>query len=187
MFICSVVIPLSKNPIYSIIAFICIIIGFGIILISILNHEIIGLILIIVYAGAIAVVFLFVIMMLNIRIIEISGFFWGYVPLSLIFMFILLYELSILNWSNLNVNHELLNYLVYSIEGYNNMSLIHSLMYIIYNYSSIWLLLVTIILLIAMVGTIVLTFRGDVKLKQQFILKQSTHEAFRSIRQKCIY
>jgi NADH:ubiquinone oxidoreductase subunit 6 (subunit J) len=66
---------LSKNPVYTVLSFILIIVCISIYLIGFLQNEFLGLVLLIVYAGAIAVLFLFVVMMLNIRLIELTKLF----------------------------------------------------------------------------------------------------------------
>ena len=71
----SIGIILSKNPVYTVLSFILIIVCISIYLIGFLQNEFLGLVLLIVYAGAIAVLFLFVVMMLNIRLIELTKFF----------------------------------------------------------------------------------------------------------------
>jgi NADH:ubiquinone oxidoreductase subunit 6 (subunit J) len=48
-----------------------------------LGVEFIAIIFLIVYVGAIAVLFLFVVMMLNIKILELDEVFWKYIPVGL--------------------------------------------------------------------------------------------------------
>jgi len=137
--LCSVlVMPISKNPLYSIISFIVIIIGFGMILIISLNQELLGLLLIIVYAGAISVVFLFIVMMLNIRVIEISKVLFGYLPLGILFIGILIYEIVIL----LNNSYFISTFYydsricLFFIDVFLSFDLIITLVFLIYNYYS---------------------------------------------------
>lgn len=71
--IASVLVIISKNPLHSIISLILV---FCNIILILLLHEIefIALIFLIVYIGAIAVLFLFVVYMLNIKLIELNEF-----------------------------------------------------------------------------------------------------------------
>jgi NADH-quinone oxidoreductase subunit J len=69
--ICSLCIILNKNPIYSILFLILTFCNISFIMI-LLNVEFIAIIFLIVYVGAISVLFLFVIMMLNLKIIELK-------------------------------------------------------------------------------------------------------------------
>lgn len=82
----------AKNPIHSIfnliLAFVAVII-----LLFTLNIEFLPIIFLIVYVGAISVLFLFVVMMLNIQLIEISEKFFNYLPIGAIIALILLSEL----------------------------------------------------------------------------------------------
>lgn len=87
--ISSIFLIISKNPLHAIIFLI--LIFFNIIFILLLHEiEFISMIYLIVYVGAIAVLFLFVIYMLNIRVIELNEFNWQYLIglfFSLIFFF----------------------------------------------------------------------------------------------------
>lgn len=61
-----------------------------------LGAEFLGLIILIVYIGAIAVLFLFVVMMLNIRILEIYSILSAYIPLIFFLSFIFLCEIFLI-------------------------------------------------------------------------------------------
>jgi len=88
--ISSLCVILSKNMIQSVL-YLIIVYFLGSLLFIYLGADFIGLILLIVYIGAIAVLFLFVIMMLNVRILEIYSTYSIYLPLavflSIIFIF----------------------------------------------------------------------------------------------------
>jgi NADH-quinone oxidoreductase subunit J len=68
-----------------------------------LGADFIGLIILIVYIGAIAVLFLFVVMMLNIRLLEIASTFTVYLPLALFLslIFFLQFIIVFLNKSHI--------------------------------------------------------------------------------------
>lgn len=72
--ICSVLVVVSKNPIHSILYLILVFCNVTFVLI-ILGVEFIAITFLIVYVGAIAVLFLFVVMMLNIKILELDEVF----------------------------------------------------------------------------------------------------------------
>ena|SRR5205085_4363392 len=61
-----------------------------------LGADFIGLIILIVYIGAIAVLFLFVVMMLNIRLLEIASTFTVYLPLALFLSLIFIIQCFII-------------------------------------------------------------------------------------------
>lgn len=77
----SVMIIISKNPIHSILYLILVFCNVTFVLI-ILGVEFIAITFLIVYVGAIAVLFLFVVMMLNIKILELDEVFWKYIPVG---------------------------------------------------------------------------------------------------------
>lgn len=102
----STMIITAKNPIHSILYLILVFCSVTFILI-ILNVEFIAITFLIVYVGAIAVLFLFVVMMLNIKIIELDETFWRYaivgLVISLIFFFqILFFTFDFSFFSNLS-------------------------------------------------------------------------------------
>ena len=77
---------LSKNIIQSVLYLISIFLYSSILFIY-LGADFIGLIILIVYIGAIAVLFLFVVMMLNIRLLELYSTFLIYLPIAIILSF----------------------------------------------------------------------------------------------------
>lgn len=91
----------SKNIVQSVLYLIVVFFLSSLLFIS-LGCDFIGLIILIVYIGAIAVLFLFVVMMLNIRILELLSIFSVYFTLSLfitfIFFSILVFVYSINNF-----------------------------------------------------------------------------------------
>ena len=80
---CSFMVIASKNPIHSILYLILVFCNVTFVLI-LLGVEFIAIIFLIVYVGAIAVLFLFVVMMLNIKILELNEVFWKYIPAGLL-------------------------------------------------------------------------------------------------------
>ena len=82
---------LSKQPIQSLLS---LILSFGMssIVFMILGAEFLSLLIFIVYIGAIAVMFLFVIMMLNLRIVEVYNSFLFYFPIGFFLGFFFFFE-----------------------------------------------------------------------------------------------
>jgi NADH-quinone oxidoreductase subunit J len=78
-----------------------------------LGADFIGLIILIVYIGAIAVLFLFVVMMLNIRLLELASTFTIYLPLAFLLSFIFFLQCIIVFISKFNII-ELDNLLIYT-------------------------------------------------------------------------
>ncbi len=89
---CSFMVIASKNPIHSILYLILVFCNVTFVLI-LLGVEFIAITFLIVYVGAIAVLFLFVVMMLNIKIIELDEVFWRYIPAGLLISSCFLFQL----------------------------------------------------------------------------------------------
>lgn len=175
----------SKNPLNSIISLIIVFFN-SVILLMIYEVEFLAMIFLIVYIGAIAVLFLFIVYMLNIKILELQelnskylqGIFLGLVLFAVsLFMdnFFLLADYNInffntvLNNFNSYNNFEL-NWFNYSIFFYgDNLFFIATLLY---SHYYLILILLGLILLVAMLGSIVLTSSKTVNLKEQVLFTQ---------------
>jgi NADH-quinone oxidoreductase subunit J len=90
--VCSLMVVFSKNPIHSVLYLILIFIN-TICFFFLLGVEYLSFVFLIIYIGAIAVLFLFVVMMLNIKIIEYNESFLKYLPISGLLLFVLFFEL----------------------------------------------------------------------------------------------
>lgn len=90
--VCGLLVIISKNPIHSILYLILVFCNVTFVMI-ILNVEFIAITFLIVYVGAIAVLFLFVVMMLNIKILELDEVFWKYIPVGLIISSVFLLQI----------------------------------------------------------------------------------------------
>jgi NADH-ubiquinone oxidoreductase chain 6 len=188
--LCGVLIIISKNPIISVLFLIGLFGGVASYLI-LLGLNFIGFSYLIVYIGAVSILFLFILMLINIRISELQSNTRNSIPLALfIAVFfnyslfqILPYDLAILNNSNnylnnilyniylnkntienkiLNVNNDLFFASSNSWDGNlietNHISSIGN---ILYTSNNMWLILVSLILLLAMVGAIIITIKSN--------------------------
>ena len=188
--LCGVLIIISKNPIISVLFLIGLFGGVASYLI-LLGLNFIGFSYLIVYIGAVSILFLFILMLINIRISELQSNTRNSIPLALfIAVFfnyslfqILPYDLAILNNSNnylnnilyniylnkntienkiLNVNNDLFFASSNSWDGNlietNHISSIG--IYFIQS-NNMWLILVSLILLLAMVGAIIITIKSN--------------------------
>lgn len=99
--LCSLLIITVKNPIHSILYLILTFCNISFILL-IWNVEFIAIIFLIVYVGAISVLFLFVVMMLNIKIIELNEVFWRYIPIGFLISSIFIVEIYIILFNGNN-------------------------------------------------------------------------------------
>ena len=165
----------ARNPIHSIL-FLVFVFFFIAGLLILLGVEFLAMLLIIVYVGAVAVLFLFVIMMLNVKIYNTYENVSRYLPigflLSLIFFFefylIIKRDLTSYDSSGFDLLNNSINWLG-SIIFTSNTATIGT---ILYTYYSFFFILCGYILLISMIGAIILTLfrRGDVR--RQEIYKQ---------------
>ena len=186
----GILVIVSKNPVISVLFLISLFLSIAIYLI-ILGISFIGLSYLLVYVGAVSILFLFILMLINVRISELSSQTSNSIPLALIiaicfnypFFKLLPYSIFHFNyyynlnnalisiWYNNNYTDSLSKFFSFSKNKYdvyfvtannwdgnlaevNHITGIGSIMYTTY---SLWLLITSIILLLAMVGAIVIT------------------------------
>jgi len=153
--IASLCVILSKNMIQSVL-YLIIVYFLGSLLFIYLGADFIGLILLIVYIGAIAVSFLFVIMMLNVRILEIYSTYSIYLPLACFLSIIFFSWILLIYWNNLNV----IELDVVKSNGnwisYKNIK-ITAIGELLFNEGYILFIGAALLLFIAMIGAIILT------------------------------
>jgi NADH:ubiquinone oxidoreductase subunit 6 (subunit J) len=153
--ISSICVILSKNIIQSILYLILVFLLCSILFIYI-GADFIGLIILIVYIGAISVLFLFIVMMLNIRILEIYSTFSIYLPLAFFLCLIFLIQISFIFFYSFNII-ELNNLLIY-INWISSTNIkINLIGQLLFNNYYILFIAATLLLFIAMIGVIILT------------------------------
>ena len=175
--ISAIMVTVSKNTVHSVFFLILDFISISCLFIMI-GAEFLGMIMLIVYVGAVAVLFLFVVMMLNVAQQKNQWFnsestTSSHIPVGLIISTIIFFELIIVvgGWK---YKPELSNPNTSQIS--NEISNTHSLGQVLYtDYIHIFQIS-GMILLIAMIGAIVLTFRRREGLKTQSYLKQISRE-----------
>ena len=139
--------------------------------------RILGMIMLIVYVGAVAVLFLFVVMMLNVAQQKNQWFLSedtsSHIPVGLIISAIIFFELIIVigGWK---YKPELLD--LDNLSVLKEISNTHSLGLVLYTDYIHVFQISGMILLIAMIGAIVLTFRQREGVKKQSYLKQISRE-----------
>jgi NADH-ubiquinone oxidoreductase chain 6 len=157
---------LVKNPIVSVLYLIGL---FGCISIYLImcGFSFIGLAYLIVYIGAVSILFLFILMLLDIRISELQNNNKKSIPLIIVisvFIFYPLIKTLPFNIYDENLNWKMPIFFVSSngwdgnLGEHNHMTAIGNIMYTNYN---IWLFLASFILLLAMTGAIVITIREN--------------------------
>ena len=175
--ISAIMVTVSKNTVHSVFFLILDFISISCLFIMI-GAEFLGMIMLIVYVGAVAVLFLFVVMMLNVAQQKNQWFnsestTSSHIPVGLIISTIIFFELIIVvgGWK---YKPELSNPNTSQIS--NEISNTHSLGQVLYtDYIHIFQIS-GMILLIAMIGAIVLTFRQREGVKTQSYLKQISRE-----------
>jgi NADH-quinone oxidoreductase subunit J len=174
--ISAIMVTASKNTVHSVFFLILDFISISCLFIMI-GAEFLGMIMLIVYVGAVAVLFLFVVMMLNVAQQKNQWFLSsqssGHIPFGLIISIVIFFELIIVigGWKYkpdlfYKVNSQLTE----------NISNTHSLGQILYTDYIHVFQISGMILLVAMIGAIVLTFRQRDGVKKQSYIKQISRE-----------
>lgn len=160
--ISSLLIIISKNSITSVLYLICVYVLSALILL-LLGAEFLSVLIVIIYIGAISILFLFVIMMLNLRIVEVYNSLVSYFPIGSflgIFFFFEFFLIIKTDLQFLSLTYNVNNYLHLGLIS-NNLVWSYSNLYllgdILYNSYSYLLIIAALILLLAMVGSMVLT------------------------------
>jgi NADH-quinone oxidoreductase subunit J len=158
----------SRNPVHSVLWLILTFLssaGFFVLL----GAEFVAMLLVIVYVGAVAVLFLFVVMMLDVDFAELKAEMAQYLPLGLLIGLVLLMQLSMALgvWSVADTA-EAARAAVTPAETHNTAAL----GLLIYDQYFLLFQLAGLILLVAMIGAIVLTLRHRKDVKRQDVLAQ---------------
>ena len=171
----AIMVIVSKNTVHSVFFLILDFISISCLFIMI-GAEFLGMIMLIVYVGAVAVLFLFVVMMLNVAQQKNQWFLSksssGHIPVGLIISTIIFFELIIVvgGWK---YKPELLNSSNQIADSISNTHMLGLVLYTDY----IHIFQISgMILLIAMIGAIVLTFRQREGVKKQSYIKQISRE-----------
>ncbi len=177
----AIMVTVSKNTVHSVFFLILDFISISCLFIMI-GAEFLGMIMLIVYVGAVAVLFLFVVMMLNVAQQKNQWFSAKesskHIPVGLIVSVIIFFELIIVigGWK---YKPELFTAMSLPID--RDISNTHAIGYVLYtDYIHIFQLS-GMILLVAMIGAIVLTFRQRTGVKRQSYFNQISRERSDSV------
>jgi NADH-quinone oxidoreductase subunit J len=164
----SVLVITARNPVHSVLFLIlCFFNAAG--LFVLLGAEFLAMILVVVYVGAVAVLFLFVVMMLDVDFVEMREGMAQYLPIGATIGLILLVEMILLvgTWT---ISPDLIaNATSPTSDGITNTQAIGQILYTKYVF---FFQMAGLILLIAMIGAIVLTMRHKPNVKRQVIADQ---------------
>ena len=143
-----------------------------------MGAEFLGMLTLIVYVGAVAVLFLFVVMMLNVNYSDLKSGFLNYLPFGGLIGLVLIIEIGLMigTWkyrdafiktSEIKINSNL-----------SNTEAIGNVLYTEYLH---YFQISGLILLVAMIGAILLTYRRKDNLKRQDITTQVSRERSESV------
>ena len=167
----SLMVISSKNTVHAVFFLILDFVSISCLFIM-LGAEFLGMITLIVYVGAVAVLFLFVVMMINIDFAQLKTGFLEYMPFGLLVGLVILLELGMM-FATWKYKPEFIK-----AQSSNNViiSNTESLGKVIYTDYIYFFQLSGLILLVAMIGAIVLTFRRKDSLRRQDITTQVSRE-----------
>jgi NADH-quinone oxidoreductase subunit J len=160
----------SRNPVHSVLFLILTFVnGAGLFLL--MGAEFLAMILVVVYVGAVAVLFLFVTMMLDVDFAELRQGFLQYLPVGALIGVIFLIELVLVvgGWV---VNPALLRLPMTAVPPPDQLTNTEAIGRVLYTQYFYFFQAAGLILLVAMVGAIVLTLRERVGVRRQVVARQ---------------
>ena len=179
----SVLVVVSRNPVHSVLFLILTFFNCAALFV-LMGAEFLAMLLLVVYIGAIAVLFLFVVMMLDINFVKLREGFLQYLPFGALLGLVLLIELIMIFLSSKFTDMTLIEYNELPVfKQIENTKELGSVLYTNYFYL---FQLSGLILLVAMIGSIVLTLRQRTGVKKQLIHQQINVDAKRAIEKKKI-
>jgi NADH-quinone oxidoreductase subunit J len=166
----ALLVVLARNPVHSVLWLILSFLSAAGLFV-LLGAEFVAMLLIIVYVGAVAVLFLFVVMMLDVDFAELKAGMAQYMPLALLIGVVLLIQLGLAygTWAFSDGIDTRLGNPTPAIDQMHNTK---ALGMILYDHYLLVFQLAGLVLLVAMVGAIVLTLRHRVDVKRQNVLAQ---------------
>ena len=165
----AVMVIVSRNPVHSVLFLILAFVNASGLFV-LLGAEFLAMILIVVYVGAVAVLFLFVIMMLDVDFVELREGFGEYLPIGVVIGGIFLFEL-LLTVGVWVINPGTAKSITAAIP--TNVSNTEALGLVLYTRYIQYFQLAGMVLLVAMIGAIVLTLRHKANVKRQDINVQN--------------
>ncbi|MGY3233738.1 NADH-quinone oxidoreductase subunit J [Bradyrhizobium sp. USDA 4472] len=165
----AVMVIVSRNPVHSVLFLILAFVNASGLFV-LMGAEFLAMILIVVYVGAVAVLFLFVIMMLDVDFIELREGFIQYLPVGVVIGGIFLFEL-LLTVGAWVINPTVSKTITAPIPA--NVSNTEALGLVLYTRYVHYFQLSGMVLLVAMIGAIVLTLRHKASVKRQDINVQN--------------
>jgi NADH-quinone oxidoreductase subunit J len=160
----------ARNPVHSVLWLILAFLSSAGLFV-LLGAEFVAMLLIIVYVGAVAVLFLFVVMMLDVDFAELKAEMVKYMPLGLLIGVVLLMQVFMVVgvWHSSDAAQGLRGAITPDLTKVQNTRALGLLLYDKY---VLLFMIAALILLVAMIGAIVLTMRHRKDVKRQNVLAQ---------------
>ena len=164
----AVMVIISRNPVHSVLFLILAFVNASGLFV-LMGAEFLGMVLIFVYVGAVATLFLFVIMMLDVDFTELREGFLEYLPIGLVIGGIFFFELFLVVgfWV---MNPSIAKSITAAIP--TNVSNTEALGLVLYTRYIYYFQLAGLVLLVAMIGAIVLTLQHKPNVRRQVIAEQ---------------
>ena len=164
----AVLVVTARNPVHSVLFLIlCFFNAAG--LFVLLGAEFLAMILVVVYVGAVAVLFLFVVMMLDVDFEELRSGMLNNLPIGGVIGLILLVELILL-YGTWNISPDMIAHV--SAPQPTDLTNTAAIGQVLYTKYVFWFQTAGLVLLVAMIGAIVLTMRHKPNVKRQVIADQ---------------
>jgi len=178
----ALLVILARNPVHSVLWLILTFFSSAGLMV-LLGAEFIAMLLVIVYVGAVAVLFLFVVMMLDVDFVKLGRGLTDYLPIGALIGLVLIVELGLVigHWAFAEAAPLVRRAGIEPDAGLSNTAALGHILYdqYIYMFQAAGL-----ILLVAMVGAILLTLRHRENIKRQDILAQIYRERSASVELK---
>ena len=180
----ALMVTLSRNPVHSVLWLILTFLNAAGLFV-LMGAEFVAMLLLVVYIGAVAVLFLFVVMMLDVDFAELKAGMSKYMPIGLLIAVIVLLQLSmgVGAWVTSDAAASLRKAPTPDMEQIDNARALGLLIYdqYIYLFQASGL-----VLLVAMIGAIVLTLRHRKDVKRQNVLQQMWRDPAAAVEMKDI-
>ncbi len=167
----AAMVVVSRNPVYSVL-FLILAFFNSAALFVLIGAEFIAMILVIVYVGAVAVLFLFVVMMLDINLAELREGFMKYLPVGALIGLVLFLEIVIFGFGLPKGTSPTMAALSHAGAHVGAVSNTRALGRVLYTQYFYLFQIAGVVLLVAMIGAIVLTLRSRPGVRRQRVSEQ---------------
>lgn len=168
----------SENPVHSLL-FLVIVFCNGAGLLLLLEVDFLAMLFIIVYVGAIAVLFLFVLMMLNLKLAKYSA--KEYLPVGSLIMILFLIDIFLLFQVDFLTSSEVCNPLPQWFTCMDKITNIEAIGQVFYTYFFYFFGVASLVLLVGIIGAIFLSMEQNDNVRRQQIFQQVSRDFERAV------